>query len=71
MAQERETRVVMITSESEARELRIAAAELGISVSKFCRTTSLAMARGQLRADSRLPGIDGAQSLPDWLTKAG
>ena len=65
MAQEREKRVVLIATEPERCEIRVKAAEIGVSVSKMGRDVLLAFARGQLVRAPRLPGIDA--DLPDWL----
>jgi len=69
MAQQREKRLVLIVNEAEARTIRIAAAEVGVSVSAYMRAAALALARGQLRPDPRLPGFE-EEPLPGWLTEA-
>jgi len=65
VAQEREKRIVLIVSPEEAREMRVKAANLGLSTYKMGREVLLAFARGQLVRAPRLPGIDA--DLPDWL----
>ena len=67
MAYERQQRIVLIVSDSEQHEIRIAAAQRKLSLSEFGRGAALALARGQLVATPQLPGM-GEEPLPAWLT---
>jgi len=69
MVEQRSRRISLIVSEDEQRQLRLAAAVHGISLSEFGREVLTAFARGQLAFQPRLPGVD-AKEAPSWLALA-
>jgi len=71
MPVERTSRVTLIVTPGEQQEIRMAAAKRGVSLSEFGRVAALALARGQVIPNPRLPGIDAEEALPDWLTRTG
>jgi len=66
MPYERTSRITVMVTAEEQQEIREEAARRGVSISKYVRGVGLALARGQLIPDQRLPGID-RKEFPDWL----
>lgn len=66
---QRENRISAMVTQEEQREVRMAAASYGVSMSEFARVAALALARGQLVPNPRLPGFEG-DTLPAWLAGA-